>query len=72
MSKEIKTAKDLQSAIIKANIVLAQLRFGNNEAWVKISKKEALEYVKNVEDTLVDDMPCGYFATFNNDTVYLG
>jgi hypothetical protein len=65
MARDIMTIPDLRKAINDCYIVLAQLRFGNNEHEVKISKTEAKAFVDAYpNDTTVEhaEMYAGRFG----------
>ena len=81
------TPNNLKAAILKADKVYCQPRFGSVEDWIKISKKEALEYVDGLvasvsgsEEATPDhfEMFAGSFGTIEVDdrtgkkSVYLG
>ena len=73
---DIITVKELREAVKTADIVVAQVRFGASEAWVKIPKKEVYsELLAGLEE---DENPTDYeywtgvFGTLKDGVLYLG
>lgn len=73
---EITTIDELRGAIEVARAVLVAPRFGTNESWVKISKKEARWYLRGYqpEDTAesLDMDMLAFWDEENLGFLYLG
>lgn len=72
---EIKNGKELRAAVRRAKIILIQPRLGTNEIWVKISKKEATLFIKDIGDTETPrdfEMGTDSFGDIENGTLHLG
>jgi hypothetical protein len=71
---EISTLKALRAAINapSTKFVLAQVRFGCSEDWMKLRKEDALKLARG--DGTPDDleMYAGIFGRLDGDTLYLG
>ena len=75
--KELMTIGETVKAIRKAKLVLIRVAFGVVEREVKISKIEALEFVRSIGDDATPcdmEMACDHFGTVDDDnvTVHLG
>jgi hypothetical protein len=72
---DITHVADLRIAINTASEVLAQVRFGCSEKWVRISKADARQLITGWKrsDTPEDhEMYSGTFGEFNSGILYLG
>ena len=77
MSKEIEleTIPQLRKAIRGARLVMVQIRFGCDERWIKISKREALDFIDAYSNQTTPrsiEMFTDSFGSLNGSTVYLG
>lgn len=77
MSKEIEleTIPQLRKAIRGARLVMVQLRFGTDEQWVKISKREALDFIEGYADHVSPrdlEMFGNSFGSLSGTVVYMG
>lgn len=76
MLTDIKTVKDLRKSIREAKMVLVQPRFGLSEAYVKISKREAVAMMDGLTDDMTPDslgMATDSFASVNEiGELYIG
>jgi hypothetical protein len=72
---DITTVTEFRKAVRKAREVLAQVRFGTSERWVRISKADALTLVAGMaRDTTPEDaeLYSGIFGTFDGATLHVG
>jgi hypothetical protein len=70
---ELKTVKATREAISKAKIILVQVRFGESEQWVKLSKIEAIKLLNGYTDDDITSMYSGIFGVSDPDgSVFLG
>ena len=66
----IMTLNNLKAAILKADKIYCQPRFGNVEDWIKISKKEALAFFDGLVASVsgsegwASDITPGHFEMF--------
>lgn len=75
MATDLMTIPETRKAIRKAREVLMQPRFGSSEAWVRISKVEALDLLSNYKDDATPEhceMYGGRFGELDVSIVYLG
>jgi len=73
--KYIETIPELKKEIRKAKEVYAQIRFGTNEAWSRITKAAALDILKGFpKDAEAEDceMFGSWFGSVDGDILYFG
>ena len=72
---EFNTIPELRAAVKKARYVYVRIRFGVNDSWVNITKREALHFLKDIPDHYtVDDIEMygESFGYTKGGDVYMG
>jgi len=72
---EIKTVRELKTAIRHAKHILVQPRFGASERWIKITKREAKAIASDIPKFATPaavEMFTGTFGVVEGDALYLG
>ena len=75
MGVDLLTIKDTLKAIHGSRYVYVQARFGNSEAWIRITKIEALQLVGNCDRNASPEdlsMQGGIFGTVDDEALFLG
>ena len=63
---EITTINEYRKAVTNVREVLAQVRFGTSERWVRITKADALLLVKGMARDATPDDAEMYYGVFGN------
>ena len=75
MPKALKTVAEVARAVPNARECLVQIRFGHSERWVKIAKKEVLDFLAfyDESDTAEKlDFPTDRIAELDGRILYIG
>jgi len=69
---EINTVKEAIKYARKAKEIVIQPRFGTSEDWIKISKKEAINFLNKHKNSTASSLEMISIAEYDDKTLYIG